>query len=97
MGIDLDDAPQEQLDRIPKKRTRCLRANHPHYGMVDGMIFADLIGSSRPDYRHPSPRFFVNSIDEVRGSYMIPVAVCSRFLMHSARASKMRAKADAAT
>jgi len=46
-------------------------ANHPH-GMVDGMIFADLIGRVRPDYRILT-RSLLTSIDEVAGSYMIPV------------------------
>ena len=46
-------------------------ANHPH-GMVDGMIFADLIGRVRPDYRILT-RSLLTSIDEVAGSFMIPV------------------------
>ena len=40
--------------------------------MVDGMIFADLIGRVRPDYRILT-RSLLTSIDEVAGSYMIPV------------------------
>lgn len=70
MGIDLL-TPQEQLNLIPKKGPVIVVANHPH-GMIDGMIFADLIGRVRPDYRILT-RSLLTSIDEVAGSYMIPV------------------------
>ena len=70
MGIDVT-TPAAQLARIPETGPVVVVANHPH-GMVDGMIFADLIGQRRSDYRILT-RSLLTSIDEVAGSYMIPV------------------------
>ncbi|MEX0285883.1 MAG: lysophospholipid acyltransferase family protein [Paracoccaceae bacterium] len=70
MGIDLL-TPEEQLQNIPKDGPVVVVANHPH-GMVDGMIFADLIGRVRQDYRILT-RSVLTGLDEAATSFMIPV------------------------
>lgn len=70
MGIELQ-TPPEQLANIPKEGPVVVVANHPH-GMVDGMIFADLIGRVRLDYRILT-RSVLTGLDEAATSFMIPV------------------------
>jgi len=70
MGIDLA-TPLEQLENIPKDGPVVVVANHPH-GMVDGMLFADLIGRVRHDYRILT-RSVLTGLDEAATSFMIPV------------------------
>lgn len=70
MGIELT-TPPEQLANIPTTGPVVVVANHPH-GMVDGMIFADLIGRVRQDYRILT-RSVLTGLDEAATSFMIPV------------------------
>lgn len=70
MGIELK-TPVEQLANIPEDGPVVVVANHPH-GMVDGMIFADLIGRVRQDYRILT-RSVLTGLDEAATSFMIPV------------------------
>ena len=70
MGIELQ-TPAEQLANIPADGPVVVVANHPH-GMVDGMIFADLIGRVRLDYRILT-RSVLTGLDEAATSFMIPV------------------------
>ncbi|MBK0327710.1 lysophospholipid acyltransferase family protein [Rhodobacteraceae bacterium F11138] len=70
MGIELQ-TPPEQIANIPVDGPVVVVANHPH-GMVDGMIFADLIGRVRLDYRILT-RSVLTGLDEAATSFMIPV------------------------
>lgn len=91
MGIPLQ-TPAEQLAQIPKTGPVVVVANHPH-GMVDGMVIADLIGRTRPDFRVLT-RSLLTELDPVAEKYMISVP-----FPHDADAQakglKMRAEAMA--
>ena len=70
MGIDLL-TPQSELDNIPKTGPVILVANHPH-GLMDGIVFAELVGRVRPDYRILT-RSLLTGLDEEATKYLIPV------------------------
>ncbi|UWR00953.1 lysophospholipid acyltransferase family protein [Rhodobacteraceae bacterium S2214] len=70
MGIDLQ-TPAEELANIPKTGPVILVANHPH-GLVDGIVFAELVGRVRPDYRILT-RSLLTGLDEEATNYLIPV------------------------
>lgn len=70
MGIDLE-TPQVELDNIPKTGPVILVANHPH-GLMDGIVFAELVGRIRPDFRILT-RSLLTGLDEEATKYLIPV------------------------
>jgi putative hemolysin len=70
MGIALQ-TPDAELARIPKTGPVILVANHPH-GLVDGIVFAELVGRIRPDYRILT-RSLLTGLDEEANNYLIPV------------------------
>lgn len=70
MGIALE-TPQAELDHIPKTGPVVLVANHPH-GLMDGIVFAELVGRIRPDFRILT-RSLLTGLDEEATRYLIPV------------------------
>ena len=70
MGIELQ-TPQAELDHIPKTGPVVLVANHPH-GLMDGIVFAELVGRIRPDFRILT-RSLLTGLDEEATKYLIPV------------------------
>ena len=70
MGIDLQ-TPQAELANIPKTGPVILVANHPH-GLMDGIVFAELVGRIRPDFRILT-RSLLTGLDEEATKYLIPV------------------------
>lgn len=70
MGIELQ-TPDAELARIPKTGPVVLVANHPH-GLVDGIVFAELVGRIRPDFRILT-RSLLTGLDEEANNYLIPV------------------------
>lgn len=70
MGIDLE-TPDAELENIPKTGPVILVANHPH-GLMDGIVFAELVGRIRPDFRILT-RSLLTGLDEEANKYLIPV------------------------
>lgn len=70
MNIDLQ-TPDLELARIPKTGPVILVANHPH-GLIDGIVFAELVGRIRSDYRILT-RSLLTGLDEEANNYLIPV------------------------
>ncbi len=69
MGVELQ-TPQAEIEKIPAKGPLIVVANHPH-GLVDGMIFAELIGRIRQDYKILT-RSLLTGVKEIE-QFMIPV------------------------
>lgn len=70
MGIEMQ-TPQAELANIPKTGPVVLVANHPH-GLMDGIVFAELVGRVRPDFRILT-RSLLTGLDEEATKYLIPV------------------------
>ena len=58
------DLPKEDLDRIPKKGTLVVMANHP-FGGIEGLILAKILKQVRPDVKIMA-NDLLHSIPELR-------------------------------
>lgn len=63
--------PQKQFANIPRSGPVVVVGNHPH-GLVDGIVFAELIGRVRTDYKVLT-RSLLTDINEYAASFMISV------------------------
>ena len=70
MGIEVT-TPEEQFANIPRTGPVVVVGNHPH-GLVDGIVFAELIGRVRTDYKVLT-RALLTEIHEYAASFMISV------------------------
>jgi putative hemolysin len=87
MGIRVDTPPDE-LALIPPEGPLVVVANHPH-GLVDGLLFAELIGRVRTDYKILT-RSLLTGIPEI-AEFLIPVPFPHE---PNARADSLQMRAD---